>query len=63
MRVTLDLAEDESAHPIVEHTQQSSDTLIMMPTRGYAPFRSLLLGSVTAMVLLDAPCPVWTGAR
>ncbi len=37
--------------------------LIMMPTHGYGPFRSLLLGSVTAKVLHDAECPVWTAAH
>ena len=37
--------------------------LIMMPTHGYGPFRSFLLGSVTAKVLHDAGCPVWTGAH
>src|SRR5579862_6063613 len=37
--------------------------LIMMPTHGYGPFRSLLLGSVAAKVLHDAECPVWTGAH
>src|SRR6266853_3911956 len=37
--------------------------LIMMPTHGYGPFRSLLLGSVTAKVLHDAECPVWTGVH
>jgi nucleotide-binding universal stress UspA family protein len=37
--------------------------LIMMPTHGYGPFRRLLLGSVTAKVLHDAQCPVWTGAH
>jgi nucleotide-binding universal stress UspA family protein len=37
--------------------------LIMMPTHGYGPFRSLLLGSVTAKVLHDARCPVWTAAH
>src|SRR5580765_2508864 len=31
-----------------------------MPTHGYGPFRSLLLGSVTAKVLHDTECPVWT---
>jgi nucleotide-binding universal stress UspA family protein len=35
----------------------------MMPTRGYGAFRRLLLGSVTAKVLHDAECPVWTGAH
>jgi nucleotide-binding universal stress UspA family protein len=37
--------------------------LIMMPTHGYGPFRRFLLGSVTAKVLHDAECPVWTGAH
>jgi nucleotide-binding universal stress UspA family protein len=32
-----------------------------MPTHGYGPFRRFLLGSVTAKVLHDAICPVWTG--
>lgn len=34
--------------------------LIMMPTRGPGKFRRLLLGSITAKVLDDATCPVWT---
>jgi nucleotide-binding universal stress UspA family protein len=37
--------------------------LIMMPTHGYGPFRRLLLGSVTAKVLHDAECAVWTSAH
>jgi nucleotide-binding universal stress UspA family protein len=37
--------------------------LIMMPTHGYGPFRSLLLGSVAAKVLHDVKCPVWTAAH
>ena len=34
-----------------------------MPTHGYGIFRSMLLGSVTAKVLHDAACPVWTGVH
>src|SRR5208283_3176721 len=32
-------------------------------THGYGPFRRLLIGSVTAKVLHDASCPVWTAAH
>jgi nucleotide-binding universal stress UspA family protein len=37
--------------------------LIMMPTRGRGGFRAAVLGSVTANVLHDADCPVWTAAH
>lgn len=43
------------------HTQGTD--MIMMPTHGYGPFRNLLLGSVTAKVLHDAQCPVWTATH
>lgn len=36
---------------------------IMMPTHGRGPFRAALLGSITAKVLHDADCPVWTAAH
>lgn len=46
------------------HSEKSGGVdLIMMPSHGYGRFRSLLLGSVTAKVLHDAECPVWTGAH
>ncbi len=45
----------------VAHQKQVS--LIAMPTHGYGPFRSLLLGSVTAKVLHDAECAVWTATH
>ena len=35
----------------------------MMPTHGRGPFRRFVLGSVTAKVLHDTPCPVWTSAH
>jgi nucleotide-binding universal stress UspA family protein len=37
--------------------------LIVMPTHGYGPFRRFILGSVTAKVLHDSACPVWTGVH
>src|SRR3569833_661803 len=35
----------------------------MMPTRGFGVFRRVLIGSVTAKVLHDLQCPVWTSAH
>lgn len=40
------------------HTQGVD--MIMMPTQGDGPPRRMLIGSVTAKVLHDAQCPVWT---
>lgn len=37
--------------------------LIMMPTRGLGRFRRLLLGSVTAKVIHDVDCPVFTSTH
>jgi nucleotide-binding universal stress UspA family protein len=45
---------------LAEHEQVD---LIMMPTHGYGPFRRFALGSVTAKVLHDLKCPVFTGAH
>jgi nucleotide-binding universal stress UspA family protein len=35
----------------------------MMPSHGAGPFRRFLIGSVTAKVLHDLSCPVWTGSH
>lgn len=53
----------EPAIEIIAYAREHSFDLIMMPTHGYGAFRRLLLGSVTAKVLHDADCPVWTGAH
>ncbi len=53
----------ESARVITGYAHDNAVDLIMMPTHGYGPFRRLLLGSVTAKVLHDAECPVWTAAH
>jgi nucleotide-binding universal stress UspA family protein len=53
----------DPAEVITQFAHSEGVDLIMMPTHGYGPFRRLLLGSVTAKVLHDAQCPVWTGAH
>lgn len=37
--------------------------MIVMSTHGYGGFRRFLLGSVTAKILHDVSCPVFTGAH
>ena len=53
--------EGDPATEIVRFAHNERVDLILMPTHGYGVFRRLLLGSVTAKVLHDADCPVWTG--
>lgn len=48
---------------IVRRACEEKSDLIFMPTHGGGIFRRFLLGSVTAKVLHDAACPVWTGAH
>src|SRR5713226_6543474 len=50
----------DPAGVIADYARKEGVDLIMMPTHGYGPFRRFLLGSVTAKVLHDAACPVWT---
>jgi len=53
----------DPANEIAEYARAHDVDLIMMPSHGYGPFRQFLLGSVTAKVLHDVPCPVWTTAH
>jgi nucleotide-binding universal stress UspA family protein len=53
--------EGDPARTITGYAASERCDLIVMPTHGYGPFRRFLLGSVTAKVLHDAGCPVWTG--
>lgn len=50
----------EVIHDFVKH---NGTDLLVMPTSGRGPIRRLLLGSVTAKVLHDVSCPVWTAAH
>jgi nucleotide-binding universal stress UspA family protein len=55
--------EGDAATQIDCYARTKKVDLIMMPTHGYGTFRRLLLGSVTAKILHDAKCPVWTGVH
>jgi nucleotide-binding universal stress UspA family protein len=57
------LLEGDPALTIVETARAEKVDLIAMPTHGYGAFRRFLLGSVTAKVLHDSDCPVWTSAH
>jgi nucleotide-binding universal stress UspA family protein len=63
LKVRTAIVKGDPAGRIVEHAHQGKADLIVMPTHGYGPFRKFLLGSVTAKVLHDVECPVWTGAH
>jgi len=56
------LATGGAAQAIVQTVQQQKADLIMMPSHGQT-FCRYLLGSVTAKVLRDCECPIWTGAH
>ena len=53
----------DPAVKIVEFAEANGVDLIMMPTHGFGIFRSLLIGSVTAKVLHDTKCAVWTATH
>jgi nucleotide-binding universal stress UspA family protein len=55
--------EGDPASSAVEYAQQEGVDLVMIPTHGHGAFRRFLLGSVTAKLLHDANCPVWTSAH
>jgi nucleotide-binding universal stress UspA family protein len=63
LRVQRVVEVGDPAAVITDFAEHEGVDLIMMPSHGYGPFRRLLLGSVTAKVLYDAKCPVWTGAH
>jgi nucleotide-binding universal stress UspA family protein len=63
LQVERETDSGDPALSILAFAQHNGVDLIMMPTHGVGVFRSLLLGSVTAKVLHDARCPVWTAAH
>jgi nucleotide-binding universal stress UspA family protein len=55
--------EGDAAACITDLAASHPFDLIMMPTHGYGRVRALLLGSVAAKTLHDAPCAVWTASH
>ena len=55
--------ENDPAHGIIDLANSLKIDLIMMPTHGRGPLRRMLLGSIAAKTLHDAPCAVWTAAH
>jgi nucleotide-binding universal stress UspA family protein len=56
------LAQGDVVQAIVQTAQEEKAGLIMMPSYSFT-FYQFLLGSVTAKVLHETECPVWTGAH
>jgi nucleotide-binding universal stress UspA family protein len=63
LKVQRVVTEGSAAQTIDDYARENGTDLIMMATHGCGLFRTLLLGSVTAKVLHDTPCPVWTGVH
>lgn len=61
--IRSELMAGDPAAAIVQCAQAEQVDLIMMPTHGYGPYRKFLLGSVTAKVLHDSDCAVWTSVH
>jgi nucleotide-binding universal stress UspA family protein len=59
--VRREILEGDPAQAIATYACTHNCDLVVMPTHGYGPFRRFLLGSVTAKVLHDVHCPVFTG--
>jgi nucleotide-binding universal stress UspA family protein len=57
------VVEGDPAAKVVACANQEPATMIVVPTHGMGAFRRFLLGSVTAKILHDAHCPVWTGVH
>ena len=63
VRLCTRIEEGQADERITAYAEEHESGLIMIPSHGYGSFRSALLGSVTAKVLHDASCPVWTDAH
>lgn len=58
VQVQVDIAGE-----ILRKAAETRADLIVMPTHAHGPIRRILLGSASARILQEAPCPVWTTAQ
>jgi nucleotide-binding universal stress UspA family protein len=63
LKRTTRIEDGDPAEVIDWVAQRENTNLIVMPTKGLGRFRRMLLGSVTAKVLHDVGCPVFTSAH
>jgi nucleotide-binding universal stress UspA family protein len=63
LRYSTRTVDGEPALVIDWAVQRENADLVMMPTKGLGKFRRLLMGSVTAKVLHDVSCPVFTSVH
>jgi nucleotide-binding universal stress UspA family protein len=61
-RIERVVAEGEPAFQIANWAQEHAVDLIVMGKHGYGKVRGLLMGSVTAKVMHDVSCLVWTNS-
>jgi nucleotide-binding universal stress UspA family protein len=57
------LLHGDPARKIEELIDERGVDMVMMATHGRGPFRRFIMGSVTAKVLNDVSCPVFTGVH
>jgi hypothetical protein len=57
------MADGDPAMVICRISERQRTDIIMMPTKGLGTFRRFLVGSITAKVLHDASCGVFTSAH
>lgn len=57
------VVEGEPGKAISCGIQRYGADLVMVPTHGRGTFRRLLIGSVTAKLLHDLNCPIWTSSQ
>jgi len=57
------LLKGDPAKEIADFAEEQAMNMVVIPTHGRGRFRQFLLGSVTAKVLHDVTCPVFTGVH